>query len=475
MWPDLRARPMSPPHPMALGRGRPPSARRGARGARGRARRRGAAPGRALPDRRGRQRASRPAGLLPGDPRASSASCMDAENFYIALYDDRPQRDQLPVLRRHRRSRTSRIPTSGSRSGSASPRADGLRPAHRASRSLVSPRATGSASSRTRRDRAGRRGRPRTGSGAADRGRPRRRASSSSRATTTGRRTTRGRRATSWRSSGSTSRSALTRARAIEETRQRNAELALVNEIGQALAQQLDFDAIIELVGERVRAIFDAATMFIALYDAATDSISLPVRHRRGRALRARPIVQLGPGLTSTVIRTAPAAATRDHRGAAWRRRRSRSAARDRSPGSACRSWPATASSASIGLEASSADRLQRGRRTPAQHARVEHGRRARERPACSTRRSGCSPRPTSARPSWPSSTASSRACGRARHAGDVRARRRQDPGDLRRPGRRHRRSSTARPASSTSRTPSSAASGSPTSRCPLDRLPRAR
>ena len=30
-----------------------------------------------------------------------------------------------------------------------------------------------------------------------------------------------------------------------------------------------------------------------------------------------------------------------------------------------------------------------------------------------------------------------------ARHAGDVRARRRQDPGDLRRPGRRHRRSST--------------------------------
>ena len=61
---------------------------------------------------------------------------------------------------------------------------------------------------------------------------------------------------------------ALTRVRAIEETRQRNAELALVNEIGQALAKQLDFGAIIELVGDRVRSIFDSRSLFIALHDA---------------------------------------------------------------------------------------------------------------------------------------------------------------------------------------------------------------
>src|SRR5207237_9570576 len=42
--------------------------------------------------------------------------------------------------------------------------------------------------------------------------------------------------------------SALTRARAIEETRQRNADLAIVNEIRPALAKQLDYEAIIELV-----------------------------------------------------------------------------------------------------------------------------------------------------------------------------------------------------------------------------------
>ena len=55
-----------------------------------------------------------------------------------------------------------------------------------------------------------------------------------------------------------------------------------------------------------------------------------------------------------------------------------------------------------------------------------------------------------------------------ARHAGDVRPRRRQDPGDLRRPGRRHRDRTTRTPASSTSRTRSSAACASRTSRMPI-------
>ena len=46
--------------------------------------------------------------------------------------------------------------------------------------------------------------------------------------------------------------SALSRVRAIEGTRQRNDELALINEIGAALAKQLDFDSIVELVGKRI-------------------------------------------------------------------------------------------------------------------------------------------------------------------------------------------------------------------------------
>ena len=62
--------------------------------------------------------------------------------------------------------------------------------------------------------------------------------------------------------------------RLLAETDQRNAELALVNEVGQALAKQLEFDAIVELVGERVREIFDAESIAIVLYDAKSGMLS---------------------------------------------------------------------------------------------------------------------------------------------------------------------------------------------------------
>ena len=84
--------------------------------------------------------------------------------------------------------------------------------------------------------------------------------------------------------------SALVRARAIEETRQRNAELAIVNEIGAALAKQLDFQEIVELVGERVASIFEASSLFIALYDETTGIIRFPYElgRRRTRSTPSR-------------------------------------------------------------------------------------------------------------------------------------------------------------------------------------------
>jgi GAF domain-containing protein/CheY-like chemotaxis protein len=97
--------------------------------------------------------------------------------------------------------------------------------------------------------------------------------------------------------------SALVRARAIEETRQRNAELAIVNEIGAALAQQLDFQAVVELVGERVRQIFEASSLFIALHDQANDEIRFPYEITEGERFHTEPM-KLGEGLTSQVIRS---------------------------------------------------------------------------------------------------------------------------------------------------------------------------
>src|SRR5207244_12626908 len=73
--------------------------------------------------------------------------------------------------------------------------------------------------------------------------------------------------------------------RLLGETEQRNAELAVINEIGDALAQQLDFQAIIDLVGERVAAMFKSKDMFIALYDRVTNQITFPYELDAGRRL----------------------------------------------------------------------------------------------------------------------------------------------------------------------------------------------
>ena len=96
---------------------------------------------------------------------------------------------------------------------------------------------------------------------------------------------------------------ALTRVRAIEETRQRNEELALINEIGLGLANKLDFAAIINLVGDRIGTVFESDSVSVSLYDAETNLLSFPYSYDRGTSVPIEPF-ELGPGLTSHVIRT---------------------------------------------------------------------------------------------------------------------------------------------------------------------------
>jgi GAF domain-containing protein/CheY-like chemotaxis protein len=91
--------------------------------------------------------------------------------------------------------------------------------------------------------------------------------------------------------------------RLLAETEQRSAELSVVNEIGEALAKQLDFDAIIELVGERLAGILRTGDFYIGLYDRTTNLISFPFELDGGRRRRSEPI-QLGEGLTTKVIQS---------------------------------------------------------------------------------------------------------------------------------------------------------------------------
>src|SRR5262249_35444126 len=62
---------------------------------------------------------------------------------------------------------------------------------------------------------------------------------------------------------------ALENARLVHETRQRNAELALINSVQDAIAGELDPTAIYEAVGNRIRDVFDAHTMTIGMLDEA--------------------------------------------------------------------------------------------------------------------------------------------------------------------------------------------------------------
>ncbi len=94
---------------------------------------------------------------------------------------------------------------------------------------------------------------------------------------------------------------ALTRLRALEAEHQRNAELAILNSVGQAMSRQLEMDAIIQTVGDQVRDTLQVEVTNIALYDPRSGLISLP--YSFDRKYVSTPPFPFGQGLTSQVIR----------------------------------------------------------------------------------------------------------------------------------------------------------------------------
>jgi PAS domain S-box-containing protein len=94
---------------------------------------------------------------------------------------------------------------------------------------------------------------------------------------------------------------ALENARLLHETRQRVAELATVNSVGQALASQLDLEALIELVGEQVRGTFEADLAYVALHDRSSGRIDFTYYYENGRR-RDEPSIAYGEGLTSRIL-----------------------------------------------------------------------------------------------------------------------------------------------------------------------------
>ena len=83
---------------------------------------------------------------------------------------------------------------------------------------------------------------------------------------------------------------ALSRARAIEETRQRNAELALINSVQAALAGELELQAIYDVVGDKLQEVFDAQVVDIGIYEPSSGLIRFPYTIERGVRFPDEPI-----------------------------------------------------------------------------------------------------------------------------------------------------------------------------------------
>src|SRR5204862_513064 len=106
---------------------------------------------------------------------------------------------------------------------------------------------------------------------------------------------------------------ALENARLVHETRQRNAELALINSVQDALAGELEPQAIYDAVGERIREIFDAQVVSIRTYDEATGFLHFPYIIERGERLQGEPMALGAAGFSNHVLATRESLLVAEH------------------------------------------------------------------------------------------------------------------------------------------------------------------
>ena len=63
---------------------------------------------------------------------------------------------------------------------------------------------------------------------------------------------------------------------------QRAAELAIINSIQQGMAGELDFQAIVDLVGDKLREVFASQDLYIGLLDADGKTMRMPYSVEHG-------------------------------------------------------------------------------------------------------------------------------------------------------------------------------------------------
>jgi GAF domain-containing protein/DNA-binding response OmpR family regulator len=91
--------------------------------------------------------------------------------------------------------------------------------------------------------------------------------------------------------------------RLLKETEQRTAELAIINSVQEGLASKLDIQAIYDLVGDKIRDVFDTQGISISFYDREKNFITHPYYLFKGKRINQLGF-ELGKGLTSHIIQT---------------------------------------------------------------------------------------------------------------------------------------------------------------------------
>jgi len=93
-------------------------------------------------------------------------------------------------------------------------------------------------------------------------------------------------------------------ARTLEQrVADRTAELTTINSISQDLVSELDLEAVLELVGEKIREIFDVETVYLALYDPGSARVNFGYNYYQGQRFHDMSI-KYGEGLVSKIIET---------------------------------------------------------------------------------------------------------------------------------------------------------------------------
>jgi hypothetical protein len=76
--------------------------------------------------------------------------------------------------------------------------------------------------------------------------------------------------------------------RLLKETEQRAAELAVINSIQRGMAEKLDFQQIVDLVGDKLGEVTSTGNVGIRIYDPVTNQISFRTSSRTASASRSR-------------------------------------------------------------------------------------------------------------------------------------------------------------------------------------------